>query len=279
MSGGDDRYSRHMALFGSGGQDRIARATAAIVGVGGLGSHVAQQLAYLGVVDFILIDGDEVSTSNLNRLVGAWPADIGAPKVDVVARAIRAIQPTAAVDGVAAWLAADEPVDTLTRTDVLFGCVDDDVPRLELVRRASSHALTYIDLASDVAPTGEFGGRVVFAKDGERCLSCLGELDQHALARVQMTDEQRAADDKIYGVERGALDDGGPSVVSVNGVVASLAVTEFMVWRTGLREPVGYLNYRGDRGTVGRRRDPERAYCHYCMTLWGSARGERARSD
>jgi hypothetical protein len=133
-------------------------------------------------------------------------------------------------------------------------------------------ALPYIDIASDVAPTGEFGGRVLFAKDGERCLSCAGELDHHALARAQMTDDQRAADDQIYGVKRSALDAGGPSVVSVNGVVASLAVTEFMVWRTGLREPVGHLNYRGDRGTVGRRADPERGYCHYCMELWGTAR-------
>jgi molybdopterin/thiamine biosynthesis adenylyltransferase len=279
MSSGEDRYSRHMALFGSEGQDRIARTSAAMVGVGGLGSHVAQQLAYLGVVDFILIDADVVSTSNLNRLVGAGPSDIGALKVDVADRAIRAIQPGAMVETAAAWFAADEPARALPRADVLFGCVDDDVARLELVRHASVHAVPYIDLASDVAPTGEFGGRVVFAKDGERCLSCLGELDQHALARAQMTDEQRAADDKIYGIERGALDDGGPSVVSVNGVVASLAVTEFMAWRTGLREPAGYLNYRGDRGTVGRRRDPERTYCHYCMTLWGSALGERARSD
>ena len=66
-----------------------------------------------------------------------------------------------------------------------------------------------------------------------------------------MSDEQRAADDKIYGIERNALNDGGPSVISVNGVVASLAVTEFMAWRTGIRAPVGYLNYRGDMARAG----------------------------
>jgi hypothetical protein len=151
--------------------------------------------------------------------------------------------------------------------------VDDDVARLELVRHASVHALPYIDLASDVTPDGEFGGRIVFAKDGERCLSCIQELDQHVIARSQMSPEQRAADDQIYGVDRAALEDGGPSVVSVNGVVASLGVTEFMAWRTGLREPVGYLNYRGDRGTVGSRADPPRDFCGFCMSLWGTARG------
>ena len=139
------------------------------------------------------------------------------------------------------------------------------------MRHTSEYQLPYIDVASDVAATGEFGGRILFAKDGERCLSCAGELDQHALARARMTEDQRAADDAIYGVQRSALDAGGPSVVSVNGVIASLAVTEFMVWRTGMREPVGHLNYRGDRATVGRRADPQRDYCYYCMELWGTA--------
>lgn len=267
----DARYARHIALFGAEGQARIAAASVAIVGLGGLGCHVAQQLAYLGVVDFALVDHDEVSVSNLNRLVGATLADVGAAKVEVAARTIRDAQPDATVVSLAVPFKTGLPSVATQRLTVLLGCVDDDASRLELVRAAAINALPYIDLASDVGPEGEFGGRVVFAKDGERCLSCLGELDQHELARAQMTEEQRRADDKIYGVDRGALDDGGPSVVSVNGVVASLAVTEFMAWRTGLREPVGFLNYRGDRGTVGRRADPERSYCHYCMGLWGSA--------
>jgi molybdopterin-synthase adenylyltransferase len=266
----ETRYARHMSLFGAEGQERIADTSVAIVGLGGLGAQVAQQLAYLGVTDFVLVDADAVSVSNLNRLVGATPPDVDASKVTVAARMIRAIQPDARVDAIATQF-EDASASTLAPTDMLFGCVDDDVARLELVRHASAHALPYLDLASDVAAGGEFGGRVVFAKDGERCLSCLGELDPHVLARAQMSDEQRAADDKIYGVERDALDETGPSIISVNGVIASLAVTEFMVWRTRLRAPAGYLNYRGDRGTVGARRDPDRAHCHYCMTLWATA--------
>lgn len=267
----DARYARHMAFFGAEGQLRIAATHAAIAGVGGLGCHVAQQLAYLGVVNFYLADADVVSDSNLNRLVGALPSDVGTPKVDVVARLIGAIQPGAVIRKVPRHFVANDPPRGFDSADVLFGCVDEDPARLELLRHASTHALPYIDLASDVTPDGEFGGRVAFAKDGQRCLSCLGELDQHALARAQMSPEQRAADDRIYGIERSTLD-GGPSVVSVNGVVASLAVTEFMAWRTGLREPIGFLNYRGDRGTVGTRTDPDREFCGYCMALWGSAR-------
>ena len=266
----EERYLRHLGLFGEEGQRRIEVTSAAIVGLGGLGSHVAQQLAYLGVRHFALFDGDAVETSNLNRLIGATGADVGAPKVVVAERSIGAIQPGAGIAVEQRHFDGDAHADSLAQVDVLFGCVDEDIARLGLLRIASEFATPYVDLASDVAPGGEFGGRIVFAKDGERCLSCIGELDQHALARSQMTAEQRAADDTIYGVDRHMLGGAGPSVVSVNGVVASIAVTEFLAWRTGLREPRGYLTYRGDLATVGARADPPREYCHYCMTLWGS---------
>jgi molybdopterin/thiamine biosynthesis adenylyltransferase len=265
-----ERYARHERLFGAEGQEKIASTRVAIIGLGGLGCHVAQQLAYLGVVDFVLADHDVVTRSSLNRLVGATQDDIDAPKVDIASRMITAIQPNAEVAVISKRFDVDSPLELEGERGVLFGCVDDDVDRLEILKRASAYALPYIDLASDITTDGIYGGRIVFAKDGERCLSCLGELDQHVLARAQMTNEQRAADDAIYGIDRNALDTGGPSVISINGAVASLAVTEFMAWRTGLRSPIGFLSYRGDLGTVRSRVDPERSYCAYCMTFWGS---------
>jgi molybdopterin-synthase adenylyltransferase len=66
------------------------------------------------------------------------------------------------------------------------------------------------------------------------------------MARDSMSPEQRAADDEIYGIHLAALDRTGPAVVSINGVVASIAVTEFMVLVTGIREPITHLRYRGD---------------------------------
>lgn len=266
----DERYARHVRLFGAEGQEKIAATKVAVVGLGGLGCHVAQQLAYLGIVDFVLVDHDVVTRSSLNRLVGATPADIGEPKVDVYSAAITAAQPNARVLVIPERFVAESTLDDNEQPKVLFGCVDDDAARLELLKYASARALPYIDLATDITPDGVYGGRIVFATDGERCLSCLGELDQHVLARAQMTEEQRAADDEIYGIDRGALDEGGPSVVSINGVVASLAVTEFIAWRTGLRPPTGYLTYRGDLSTVTRRTDQERSFCAYCMAIWGS---------
>ncbi len=63
----------------------------------------------------------------------------------------------------------------------------------------------------------------------------------------------------------------GPAVVSLNGVVASLGVTEFMVHVTGLREPASQLIYRGELGIVTKSVDQPQPGCYYCTRLWGTA--------
>jgi hypothetical protein len=89
------------------------------------------------------------------------------------------------------------------------------------------------------------------------------------MTRDTMSPRQREARDRIYGVRRDALDGTGPMVISINGAVASFAVTEFMCLVTGLREPIGHLIYRGERGTVGQVRDLPEPDCYYCKGLWG----------
>lgn len=273
MIADESRYSRNVALFGPEGQAKIAATQVVIVGLGGLGSHVAQQLAYLGVVDFSLVDYDIVTASSLNRLIGAVEGDVAAEtlKVKVAERLIAQIQPTATTAVVDGKVTDDRVAAAIARADVVFGCLDRDLPRLQLTEICARHAKPYLDLASDTGGEGAsawYGGRVVVC-DGTRCLSCLDLLDQEQMARDSMTPEQRAADDEIYGVDRAALDRTGPAVVSINGVVASLAVTEFMVVVTGIRDPVAHLRYRGDLAQLTKSLDPPRAGCWYCSELWG----------
>jgi hypothetical protein len=67
----------------------------------------------------------------------------------------------------------------------------------------------------------------------------------------------------------------GPSVVTINGVVASLAMTEFMAAVTGLRPAVPVLTYHGNRGIVTRSSEPPVPDCYYCRGI----RGKRDRAD
>jgi molybdopterin/thiamine biosynthesis adenylyltransferase len=259
---GETRYSRNELLFGAEGQKRIAGANVGIIGLGGLGSHIAQQLAYLGVLDFALVDDDDVTESSLNRLIGVTPDDINTKKVAVAERLIKTIQPEAKVVPVQVRLPADEAFEALTDRTHLFGCLDRETPRLALTGFSSQHQITYIDTASDV-DEGEYGGRIVIAR-GDGCLFCLGLIDQDELRREGLTPEQQKAHDESYGVRQEALDQAGPSVVSVNGAVSSLALTEFMVHVTEMAEPVRNLNYRGRLRALTRPEAEPDPNCPYC---------------
>jgi molybdopterin-synthase adenylyltransferase len=269
-----ERYSRNAALFGSAGQASIASTRALITGLGGLGCHVGQQLAHLGVTRFGLIDDDVATESSLNRLVGAVPDDVPVrqPKVTISHRLITAVQPRAQVDEIIARLqdaGADKAFDA---ADVCFGCLDDDLARLALMERCIRSRLPFFDLATDTENDDalRYGGRVVFSGNGERCPYCMDLLDPGALARLSLPKDARRAAAQIYGIDADDLDGTGPSVVSINGVVASLAVTEFMVWRTGLRPAAPLLTYRAHLGIVGRSTDPPAAGCPYCAR-WPNA--------
>ncbi len=262
------RYSRQEALFGEAGQRKISAVRVAIVGLGGVGSHITQQLAYLGVERYVLIDDDHVSQSNLNRLIGAADPDLGKYKVDVISRLIHTIQSEAEVQRVQASLLNREAFVAIQEADIVFGCVDNDGVRLVLLELCCVHKKPYLDIATDVPEDGSYGGRLVFAGLGKGCTMCRNELDQRDIRRFFATAEQLDEDDRIYGVQRGALGRTGPSVVSLNGTVASIAVTEFMAFITGLRLPFPHLIYRGEMGVVTRPSEPPMPGCYYCDGLW-----------
>ncbi len=271
-----DRFERQEPLLGEEGQAKLAAARVAVVGVGGLGTHVVQQLALLGVGELALIDSEELAKTDRNRYIGARHDDPipGMPKVDIGERTAKDIDPAIRVVKILESLVSDEAFAAVIAADYVFGCLDSEGARLVLTELTAAYAKPYIDLASDVMP-GEplrYGGQVCVAWDGNGCLVCCGLLDvaeaQAELAGV----EDRRNRDALYGVERAALGRSGPSVVSINGVIASLGVTEFMVGVTGLRAPQRVLTYRGRRGGVGVSQDEPMPDCYYC-------RGIRGRGD
>ena len=271
----ESRYSRNVALFGEEGQRKIAATTVAIVGLGGLGSHVTQQLAYLGVTRYALIDDDPVTESSLNRVIGAIPQDVVSetPKVRTAERLIMSIQADAAVSLIEARVtrsSEDAAARSVRNADVVFGCLDKESPRLFLTDLCSAYKVTYFDLATDTGGEDEdwYGGRVVYC-DGTRCLSCLDLLDQRLIRIEQMTETELETERRLYGVKGDLLGGTGPAIVSVNGVVASMAVTEFMAHVTGIRPPAPQLVYRADIPRVTLSKDAPRAGCPYCSRWAG----------
>lgn len=128
-----------------------------------------------------------------------------------------------------------------------------------------------ISPATDVL---DFGGRVSLVDERQGCLVCRDLLDTAAAARDLEGDQARVDRQRIYGVPTADLSTSGPSVVSLNGVVASpLAVTEFIMRTTALRPSAATLNYRGRSGAV-RSHAHAPPGCYYCDVVKG--RGEEA---
>lgn len=233
----NERFSRQ-SFLGPDSQTVIESAVIGIVGLGGGGSHIVQQLAHLGFRKFVLYDGDLVEESNLNRLVSATYADAaaGTPKLAVALRMIRGLAPGAEVDGHSKrW--QDEP-DPLRRCDLVFGCVDSFSEREQLEATCRRHMIPLIDIGLDITIVGNdpplMGGQVILSMPGEPCMRCLGFLTEDLLAREASN----------YG---GAGP--RPQVVFGNGVLAStavaIAVDLLTDWTQQLRRVV-YLEYRGN---------------------------------
>ena len=275
----DNRFDRNERLFGKEGQQTLRRTRVAIVGVGGLGTHVVQQLALLGVGELTLIDHEELSVSNRNRYIGAWHDDPipGSSKVRLGQRLSKLIDPSINVSVISDRFPSSIALEALRDSDYVFGCVDSDGVRFVLNETCLAYERPYFDLASDVPEPGRYGGRVVFVTGDNGCLSCRDLLCETEVRRFLSPEGILDNEDAVYGIPRGDLDEIGPSVVSLNGVVASLGITEFMAAVTGIRKPNDHLDYRGDRGTVGRRKVVCKSDCYYCNEIKGQ--GDAARIE
>lgn len=247
-----DRYDRQIRMFGLEGHKRIRDSTVAVVGIGGLGTHVVQQLALLGVGRIVLIDSDGLEDSNRNRYIGCWASDpVGASKVLLAKRLVNLIDPSIRVEALHRSFVSAEGFTLLRASHYVVGCLDSDAARLVLTEFCLAYSKPYIDLASDVVDDGtEYGGRIVAAVGNRGCPLCLEEIDTAAASLALRGSAGERDRQAIYGVGVDLLGTAGPSVVSVNGVVASLGVTELMVLITGLRQPKLRLTYRGSTGKV-----------------------------
>ncbi len=262
-----DRFDRQRLIFGDQGQVKLKATRVGVVGGGGLGAFVVLELAYLGVGKIVILDSDLLDLSNRNREVGAWESHSeGIPKVEILRALVALIDSSIEVVAVPERFQSARGRKALEEVDIVMGCMDRDGGRLELNGLCCERGLPLIDMASDSFVDGEdvlFGGRVCVVTAETGCLSCQRVLDQREIRVDLATDEQRADVRAIYGVPLESLAGDGPSVVSVNGVVASLAVTELMVLVTGIRRPIAQLDYHGHDGFIRKVVDRD-ASCYYC---------------
>jgi hypothetical protein len=265
----DERYARQVMMFGAVGQRRLAELTVAVVGVGGGGSVIVQMLAHLGVGRLLLFDHDVVKQLNLSRIVGATPADIGRTKVEVLARLVHSINPKAHVAALAADVTYTEDAELLSQADVVFLATDTAFARHAVNLVCHQYLIPFFQVGAKVATDAETGAvEIIHVVDRPflftaGCMHCAGIVPLDQLQREQQSDEENRAQDYLG---QGGSDIEDPSVITLNSIAASHAVTDFLMTFTGLAPaaaPSALVYYPLER-EMRSRNAPRRPGCPYC---------------
>jgi molybdopterin/thiamine biosynthesis adenylyltransferase len=119
-----DRYSRQIPVVGEEGQRKIRNTSVAVFGVGGLGTLVARYVVGGGFKRVLLIDFDTVSLPDLHRQILYTTEDVGKPKAEAAAKALRAVNPEVEVVPVAEPISPDLAEGVLKEVDVAVDALD-----------------------------------------------------------------------------------------------------------------------------------------------------------
>jgi hypothetical protein len=269
-----ETHERQIRMFGKMGQSELACCRVGIIGLGGIGSMVAEYLARLGVGEFCLIDNDRVEESNLSRLVGAspWDALHKATKVSVAQRLILQANDQAKIQLVTDDVARESVAKSLRSCDFLFLAADSMRARLVFNAIVHQYLIPGVQLGSKIRSDNDGGLLEVMSanrpvRPGFGCLWCNQLIDQNQLAKEAKTDEERKA--QAYGVE-----EPNPSVISLNGISAAHAVNDFMLDYLGLRaERALYYEHfhalKGKQNLVMPRRDEDCTECSQMGLRYG----------
>lgn len=263
-------FDRQIRAFGSAGQHLLARLRVGIVGAGGTGSAVCEQLIRLGVGEITVIDDDVINDdgSNVTRVWGSTMADIGMPKVDIVARSAQQIGFGTRVNPIMGTINDEATARQLRDCDVVFGCTDDNRGRMTLSRLATWYLIPVIDMGVKLSSTDgvltNIDGRVTIIQHDTGCLQCRGRIDAQALqSEVLQAVEREARVAESYAVGLGERD---PAVVAYTTSIAATAVAEFLarVFGLDIERPSSELLVRFHQRSIGRSTRPARSG-HWCV--------------
>lgn len=120
------RYARHLILpeVGGSGQRKLLNSRVLLIGAGGLGSPAAFYLGAAGVGHIGILDFDVVDHSNLQRQILHGVGDVGKPKVESAAEAIRAINPDVQVIPHQVHVNSENAIDLFEQYDVIVDGTD-----------------------------------------------------------------------------------------------------------------------------------------------------------
>lgn len=263
----DTEHDRQIRMFGTAGQHLLKSSKVAVVGLGGVGSLVAEYLARLGVGEVLLIDPDPIETTNLSRVVGATRVDVetGLLKTQIAVRHARELARDVVLRPVARDVATTTVACELRDCDFIFLAADSMRARLIVNALAHQYLIPVVQMGAKVRPSTAGGledamSAVRHIRPGLGCLWCNGFIDPTLLAIEAKSDAERK--DQAYGIH-----EPDPSVITMNAVAAAHAVNDFLFdfleLRSDSANPYRHIHFLRDSiQDVVPRSDP---HCPECV--------------
>lgn len=153
----DHRFSRMQLLMGTEQMARLAHASVAVFGVGGVGSYAAEALTRAGVGQITLVDFDDICITNINRQIHALSSTVGASKVEVMAGRCRDINPDVKVTAIQQFYEVQTAEELLRPGfDYVLDCIDHITAKLHLIEtciRTERPIISSMGAANKLDPT------------------------------------------------------------------------------------------------------------------------------
>jgi len=140
-----EQDSRSAMLLGEQAMEKLKNAHVAVFGIGGVGGHLCEALARVGVGKLTLVDSDTVSVSNINRQIVALHSTVGKPKVDVMRERILDINPSCSVTVYPKFYLPENADEfPLAHYDYIADAIDTVSAKIELTVRAQALGIPII---------------------------------------------------------------------------------------------------------------------------------------
>ena len=230
-----DFFDRQVRAFGPDIQRLLQKLHVGVVGIGGTGSPVVEQLVRLGVGMISEFDGDRFESSNINRVYGSSVSDDGRNKVEISEEHVRGIGIGTIIRAYPRHITDELTAKRLRECDIIFCCVDKHAPRGILVQLVLRYLIPVFDMGVVIdSPEGVLrgiDGRVTTLLPGEACLFCRERISAEMIRLESLSPEERQVlADEHYAPQ---LETENPAVISFTTAVASQAVSEFLHRLTG----------------------------------------------
>jgi molybdopterin/thiamine biosynthesis adenylyltransferase len=236
-------FSRNELMFGKQNITNISKnQVITIVGVGGIGSIIAENLIHMGFCNITLIDHDKSDLSNLNRVVGLNYQDAKnrALKVEVIKRHLLAINPRANINIFPTKIEDLLDMRSIAMSNWLVMATDNHYSRFLLQKLCFKYYVPFVHVGVNITVNNgvisDISGEVAVIRMGDEfCLTCINKLKPNEIHKVLNIDQNSR-----QGLLKKGYVNGGdvkePAVKTLNSIMGALTVDALINEYTGIRK-------------------------------------------